>query len=272
MEFEELVPIVKGLREHFDKFGIEFLIVGAKARDIMASFSNNQIKQSARKTTDVDFGVFVNSWETLEKLTQCFIDDPSIIKSDTKENNIRFYYQGTPFDLVPFGGVADERDQVSWKPAYDTIMTVTGYEEALKSAKEYKVGTELVKVVTPEMLVALKIVSWGENRERARDARDIAYILDNYELLDDGLSDIYFDYEEFVENFNTHNETLVAIMGSRIKAIANEKHIRLIDESLSSYNFDRFVEDMIEPTNLNQDEMKSKYRSYVSALIHGINS
>ncbi|MFG1487468.1 nucleotidyl transferase AbiEii/AbiGii toxin family protein [Halobacteriovorax sp. RZ-1] len=272
MAFEELVPIVRGLREHFDKFGIEFLIVGAKARDIMANFSNSEIRQSTRKTTDVDFGVFVDSWETLEKLTQSFIDDDAIVKSDTKENNIRFYYQGTPFDLVPFGGVANEKDQVSWKPAYDTIMTVTGYEEALNSAKEYQIGNEIVKVVTPEMLVALKLVAWGENKERTRDARDIAYILENYELLDDGLSEVYHYYEDFLEKLDTHHETLVAIMGSRIKVVAKEKHVELIHECLANKSFERFVQDMVEPTSLNQDQLKTKYRSYVSALIYGLSN
>src|SRR3989339_971898 len=229
----DLEDIVNGLGKHFKSLDVDFFIVGAKARDIISKESGLEL--SRRKTSDVDFGLFVDSWDTLDAMRELFRNDENIELNPDKKNKVRYYYKGTPFDLVPFGGIEDADGKVSWPPCYDTIMTVIGYEEALKSAKVIAIGDTEVKVVTPEMLVALKIVSWDENPARDRDAQDINYIMENYENIDADVENCLFDhYLDILDRFeHDHHLSSLAIMGIRIARFASEEHIDLIKNVLN---------------------------------------
>ncbi len=229
----DLQGIINGLVPHFESHGIQFMIIGAKARDIISEQSG--LPLSARKTSDVDFGILIDNWNTLEALRKSFEADKSIKESSSKDNKIRYYFNETPFDLLPFGGV--EKDgKVSWPPFYDTIMTVIGHQEALDYASDIEIGTRRIKVVTPEMLVALKIVSWEENPARQRDADDINYIISNYERIDPDTDDYIWDnHEDLPEKFD-HDMSLaaIALLGIRIKNYASNEHTELIIKVLSN--------------------------------------
>ena len=72
----ELEDIVNGLGKHFKSLGVDFFIVGAKARDIISNESGLEL--SSRKTSDVDFGLFVDSWDTLDAMRELFKSDENI--------------------------------------------------------------------------------------------------------------------------------------------------------------------------------------------------
>lgn len=223
----ELEEIINGLVPHFEILDIEFMIIGAMARDIISEQSG--LPLSVRKTADVDFGVLVENWDNLEALRESFKKDMSIKESSNNENNVRYHFNGTPFDIVPFGGI-EKAGKVSWPPFYDTVMTVVGYQEALKQAPEFKIGNHNVKVVTPEMLVALKIIAWDENPARQKDADDINFIIKNYERIDPDTDNYIWDnHEELPEKFE-HDFSLaaIALMGIRISNYASKDHLNLI--------------------------------------------
>ena len=83
----EFQNLVQGLDKHFKNLGIDFFIIGAKARDIISEQVG--LSQSVRMTRDVDFGVLVDSWDTLEKLRNSFSTD-SDIRLSSEENQVRY--------------------------------------------------------------------------------------------------------------------------------------------------------------------------------------
>lgn len=267
----ELEEIISGLGKHFDSLGVDFFIVGAQARDIISNQSGLML--SPRKTSDVDFGLFVDSWDTLDAMRELFKKDNNIELNSNKDNKSRYYYNGTPFDLVPFGEI-EKNGKISWPPFYDTIMTVIGYKEALANAKVVKIGNTKVKIVTSEMLVALKIISWDENPSRDKDAQDINYIMENYENINpDILECLFNNYEKILEEFDhDHHLSSLALMGIRIAKFTSEEHLKLIENIFHDSDKREKLARRMVPTSAIELEPLVKIRSsWIDALIFGIN-
>jgi predicted nucleotidyltransferase len=225
----DLIEIINGLSYHFNKFKIDFFIVGAKARDILAK--DVGLKESPRKTADVDFAILVDSWDTLAKLKNSFDEDSNI----QCQNKTRYKFKATPFDIVPFGKNIEQDGKISFPPFYETLLTVTGYPEAMKTAKKFKVGSHEVKVTTAEMLVGLKLVSWDENNDRDKDAKDINFIFSNYSNIDvDVELDIYDNFSNLVDDYaGDMSLATIELMGIRLNKFAAKEHKNLMIKILS---------------------------------------
>jgi predicted nucleotidyltransferase len=266
---KELDEIVVGLEKHFNALGIEFFMIGAKARDLISE--NVKLAISPRKTSDVDFGILVDSWDELEKLRESFKTDKNIELSSNKDNKVRYNYQGTPFDLVPFGGV--EKDGVvHWPPFYEKMMTVVGYQEALDSAKLITLGKSKLKVITPEMLVALKLVSWNENQTRDKDGKDINYIITNYEKIDMDVYDCLLEDHDYILDHFDHDPVLsaIALMGLRIKMFVSAEHLILIKKVLSNEKLKSKLADHMTSSYGSKDEENINNKEKLNALQYGL--
>ncbi len=69
--------------------------------------------------------------------------------------------------IVPFGKLESD-SKISWPPFYDKIMTVLGYREALENSIKIEVNGKSIDVISTDMLIALKIISWQENQGRQK--------------------------------------------------------------------------------------------------------
>ena len=266
----ELEDVVNGLGKHFKRLGIEFLIVGARARDIISQEAG--LPLSPRRTADVDFGLFVDSWEILDSMRNQFKQDPDIKLNNYPKNKVRYYYKETPFDLVPFGGVAKE-GKVSWAPFYDSIMTIIGFEEALANARIIRIGNIDIKVVTPEMLVALKMVAWNENSSRQKDAQDIHYIISNYEQIDrDAYICVLDNHLDILEYFDHDSELAsTALIGIRIAKFTGQEHVALIKKVLeNSERKEKLARDMITLIGTAEDQKEEQNIKILDALLYGL--
>jgi predicted nucleotidyltransferase len=269
--FTDLEEIINGLIGHFDQFKIDFFIVGAKARDILAK--NVGLKESPRKTADVDFAILVDSWDTLEKLRQSFALDVNIEESPNKNNKVRYKFKGTPFDIVPFGKNIEKDGKVSFPPFYETLLTVVGYSEAMGTAKKINVGKREIKVTTAEMLVGLKLVSWDENKARDRDAKDINYIFSNYTEIDaDAELDIYDNFPELVEEFDGDMRfASITLMGIRLSKFTDGSHKNLMIAILNDIEKrDRLSRSMNDSATHNLDENIALSLKQLNALLSGL--
>ena len=103
-------------------------------------------------------------------------------------------------------------------------MTIIGFEEALANARIIRIGSIDIKVVTPEMLVALKMVAWNENSSRQKDAQDIHYIISNYEQIDrDAYICVLDNHLDILEYFDHDSELAsTALIGIRIAKFTGE--------------------------------------------------
>jgi len=160
-----------------------WLMIGATARIILLERVYNWPQGLA--TNDVDFGVQIRDWDHYQQLCDFIIKNDIFETERTPVKRFRTK-RDMVFDLVPYGGVEDDKKQVFWPPDNDDVMTVRGFDGAANNAVNVIVNESLtVPIVSPVGLCALKLFAWDERHAQHpdRDAQDIAYLLNNIESL-----------------------------------------------------------------------------------------
>lgn len=165
--------------------GVEPLLVGAAARDLLLVHVYGQ--RVRRATKDVDFAVALASWEAFEQLQARLVQDHGFADDPSQKQRLTFKADGegsgTTIDLVPFGeDLQVNRRALLWPPEMDVYMTVSGFEEALGSAQlvELEEGLQ-VKVASLAGLTILKLFAWGDRRLRDnKDAVDLQTLMRSY--------------------------------------------------------------------------------------------
>jgi predicted nucleotidyltransferase len=169
--------------------GVEPLLVGAAARDLLLVHVYDQ--RVRRATKDVDFAVALASWEAFELLQARLVQDHGFADDPSQKQRLTFKAEGdgagTTIDLVPFGeDLQVSRRGLLWPPEMDVYMTVSGFEEALGSALlvELQEGLQ-VKVASLAGLTILKLFAWGDRRLRDnKDAVDLQTLMRGYGAAD----------------------------------------------------------------------------------------
>ena len=112
------VAIIRAIHSAAEALGHQAMLVGATARIILVE--NVFGLPSGRATRDVDFAVALENWEQFEALRQHLIAHHGF-KADARIAH-KLYYQppgaavGIPVDLVPFGPLGGEREEIRWPP------------------------------------------------------------------------------------------------------------------------------------------------------------
>lgn len=180
-----LVALYADINEHARELSIDYLVVGAMARDLVLvhGFDAN----TERGTRDVDFGINVASWDEFNVLKDSLMEagyapDERKVHRLTHDDN-----EGLPWeiDIVPFGKIADENNRISWPPREDIVMNVRGFTEAFEHALEVQISEApdiIIPVVSPAGFALLKLVSWldREVELRPKDASDFLYTTQSY--------------------------------------------------------------------------------------------
>ena len=178
---------------------IDILLVGATARDLLL-FHAHGIK-ATRGTEDIDLAFAVASWSVFEKLRKSLWSS-DVFRSHPSASHKLLYRKDVVVDLIPFGGLENADGTISWPPHGDTVMSVLGFEEALKSSIDALLPSgQQVSVVSLPMLAVLKVLAWLERRTREprKDASDLILVLQNY--LDAGNSErLYSEAAQLLEN------------------------------------------------------------------------
>jgi predicted nucleotidyltransferase len=180
---DALFAVLDVFSEAADAVKVPWIIVGATARIILLEKIYGWPPGLA--TQDIDFGVQVKDWEHYKKLCDYIIQN-DVCETERKPTKRFRFKENMVFDLVPYGGVEDEKKQVFWPPHNDDVMTVRGFDCVAKDAVHVIVNQKLtVPVVSPRGLCALKFFAWEERHTQhlGRDAKDIAYLFKNIESL-----------------------------------------------------------------------------------------
>ncbi len=177
----------------------DILLVGATARDLLL-YSAHGIK-ATRGTEDIDLAFAIATWSHFEKIRKSLLNS-GIFHSHPSGAHRLVYRNDTVMDLIPFGGLETADGTILWPPHGDIVMSVLGFEEALKSSIDALLPSgQRVSVVSLPMLAVLKTLAWSERRLSAprRDAYDLMLILQNY--LDAGNSErLYSEAEQLLES------------------------------------------------------------------------
>lgn len=190
---------------------------GAFARDIY--FEEKNLKLDIR-TKDVDFAILVKDWDEFNQVKELLKNEMSMTEDAKKV--YRLMCGGIPVDLIPFGEIAEPGATVNWPGQFRARMKVQGFQEAFDNAETITLESVSVKVVIPEMLVALKLSSWSLGSVRTKDAMDIRLILENVKILSPDLeNDFHNDENEaLLEQFSDDEDSLwIAVFGSRVQTL-----------------------------------------------------
>jgi predicted nucleotidyltransferase len=179
-----LVRVIAAVQAGARAEGLEPMMVGAAARDLLLVHVHGQRVQ--RATQDVDFAVALPSWDAYAQLQQRLIEGHGF-RNDSRQVQRLFFTEpgegfGTSIDLVPFGELQVDKQTLLWPPEMDVVMTVAGFAEALDAAVEVELAAHLVvKVASLPGLTILKLFAWTDRRTRhAKDAVDFYTLLRRY--------------------------------------------------------------------------------------------
>lgn len=221
----DIKELLRALERGFDKFGIDYYLVGAVARDVWMSGIHKL--EPRRTTADIDFAVLINEKGGYEALKEFLIHSEGFQPS--RENAfVLIWKDRTQVDLLPFGAIEDEEATVTIQGTGYTTIHVPGFSEIYEaSLPEVEVGAELrFKLCTLPGIVVLKLLAWDDRPEvRRDDIKDISDILNHFFTMHD--EEIWanhmdlFDGEEFTDLLHT----AARVMGREIKKIVlrNEK-------------------------------------------------
>jgi predicted nucleotidyltransferase len=207
LELRPLAELINSLTFVAGATGLEFLLIGAGARDLMLRHAFNI--QASRQTVDVDFGVAVADWTAFETLRRALIGGGQF--RELKGAPLHRYYHvasGLPVDVVPFGGVERADRTIAWPRPPETIFNCFGMREALAARVSVLLpGRVQVFVASIPALTILKVTACVDRKGEhpGRDATDLLLFLSNYMDCDnfsrvveqqaDLFDDPDFDYE-----------------------------------------------------------------------------
>ena len=193
-----LIELLRKLTDSFGRLDREFYVIGATARDIIVQ----QLLDTAstRRTKDLDIAIAIPDWDAFEQIKERLIADGFKKSNDMYQ---RFYYGAYEVDIVPYGVVAKEDDNIYWPPEEVVAMSVKGFDEVLSEAITVSIDDEFkVKIASLHGLFLLKLNAWlDRNAKTSKDAEDMSFILSNYFManLDREIHQEVYDWENFDE-------------------------------------------------------------------------
>lgn len=194
--------IFLALERGFIKFGIDFYLVGATARDVWMKGIHDLPPK--RATSDIDFGLMIKDSFIFDDLKSYLIEEEGFIPSKGNEF-VLIWKDKSQVDLIPFGDLESE-GIVTVKGTGFTSMNVEGFKEVYEQASEEIITEDQrFKVCTLPGIVILKLIAWDDRPEvRRDDIDDIAEIIKNYFHLNDEVifeqhSDLFTDDIELAE-------------------------------------------------------------------------
>lgn len=170
--------------------GVELLIVGAFARDLILHYGHGL--RIERATTDKDFAFAAVDWTQFIATRDALVASGMFTPYGNIMHRLRHVAHGW-IDLIPFGAVERPDGTIAWPPSHDEVMAVVGYSEAASTAITVELPNgQTASVVSLPMLAVLKLLAWNERHHttHGKDADDLGLILRNY--LDAGNRDRLF--------------------------------------------------------------------------------
>lgn len=226
---EMLTALERGL----EKFGIDFYLIGAVARDAWMSGINGIAPR--RTTADIDFAVLINDKGIYEELKAYLIKEESF--QPTNENAFVLIKDGIEVDLLPFGAIEDEDARVTVEGTGYTTVHVPGFKEVYDAGlPEVELYGHTFKFSTLPGIVLLKLLAWDDRPEARRDdIKDISDILNHFFDMHD--EEIWNNHHDLFGDAATDLKHIAArVMGREMKRIAggNEKLFNRIEGILKA--------------------------------------
>lgn len=225
--------VLRDINEAAASLGLEVLIVGAVARDLLLHYAYGIPTQ--RATVDLDLALAVPTWQAFEQLQRQLVETGRFQQSSGAKQRLK--HAEMPVDLVPFGALENDARHIVWPPTGEKRMNLFGFKEALSSACRVRLPLEVeAKVISLPALALLKLVAWEERHydSQGKDALDLNLIVTNYlkagnvQRLDDEFADWLDD-----DNFD-YLEAGARMLGHDIRALIHAQDVGRVTSLLSA--------------------------------------
>ncbi|MBX3255713.1 MAG: hypothetical protein KF862_16385 [Chitinophagaceae bacterium] len=233
-----ITGLLSALERGFEKFGIDFYLVGAVARNVWMSSIHGIAPR--RTTADTDFAVLINNKGTYEALKAYLIKEEGFIPS--QENAFVLIKGDAQVDLLPFGAIEDEDSKVTVQGTGYTSVHVPGFKEVYDTdlpELELENG-HTFKFATLPGIVLLKLLAWDDRPEARRDdIKDISDILHHYFNMHD--NEIWENHFDLFDRDDAELIDIAAhVMGRELKKItgSNEKLFKRVEGILQANTAD----------------------------------
>jgi len=260
--------ILEALEHGFSKFGIDFYLVGATARDIWMKGVHEMPPK--RATSDIDFGIMIKDSGIFADLKNYLIEVEGFVPY--KENAfVLIWKDKTQADLIPFGELEMEGIATVRGTGFSS-MNVEGFKEVYELASE-EIQTEgqHFKVCTLAGIVLLKLIAWDDRPEmRGDDIDDIAEIIKNYFHFNSEA--IWNHHSDLFTDDNNLDEIASQYLGREIGKIVsgNPKLTERIKGILEKGLVDNNSNNLDELLASESDETIDFSRSLISHILAGI--
>lgn len=255
---QDTVGLLGLVNQIVSEMGVEYLVVGATARDLVMHYGYGARIQ--RATRDIDFAIQIANWVEFEEIKNRLTEHG--FKSGQSLQRM-VSPTGMPVDLVPFGTIADMNLNIQWPPSGEVEMDVTGFVEAHNAAVQMIIQNDpliQVPVASPQGLALLKLVAWDDRTSelRTKDAKDMAYLLETYQTVEQSLDRIY-EIDGLMERYgweiNLGSAHLLGIDTAEIAGLQTKSKVRaILDRNFEEGVSNRLVEEMCSRLNEEYDE------------------
>lgn len=250
--------------------GVSYVVIGATARDLVLHHGFGA--PIRRATTDIDFGMQVESWEVFENIKSALLENGF---KTTKNVHRLIGSNNTKIDVVPFGKLEDKASNIQWPPKGDFEMSVLGFQEAHDHAiKVILQQGPLVEipVATPQGLALLKVISWAdrEMQLKKKDAEDFVYLIETYEKVS-MVNHKIFETEGLMEKYD-YNLTLGSAhqLGVDSSAISGEETknsiIGILENNIKVDEPNKLVMDMCGQNDGEYEEKLSLLKAFANGF------
>jgi predicted nucleotidyltransferase len=259
----EMKNTFRALENAFEKYNIDFYLIGAFAREMWLSHIEDLPLR--RTTRDIDFSLFINEYSDFTNVKEYlsshegFIEFAEPFRMQSPEHVI--------VDLLPFGGIENDR-HVHLNGKTELQISVFGNMEVLNHAANIIQDGRKFKVCTLPGLCIMKLISGHEKSDRyLKDLGDFYYILLNYfTIAGEELYDTYHD-DLIDENFEPSIAS-ARMLGRQMNQILTESEdvkimvVKHLEKMKGSFSYDD-IHEMYEHERKDNDILKRKLISEI---------
>lgn len=265
----ELQKVIESFDKAMKGFGVDFYLIGARARDLWLAAKN---MAPQRATLDYDFAVSIQNLDQYKKLLEYLEKTGDFIN----DNNIpqRIYTADRKYiiDLLPFGEIEN-----AWYVTFDdkdkTRIATLGLLEVYGKSFPFSFEGN-IEILTASLagIVILKLIAWIDRTDvRGKDMKDISFIIENYFDLQDDL--IYEKHNRFFEGDREIDQIAALALGSEMKEIlvASEMLNKVVLEVLNKHANLKDASSMVQIIAAEMDKDFSNVIEYIELILQGIN-
>ncbi|MCZ0953421.1 MAG: nucleotidyl transferase AbiEii/AbiGii toxin family protein, partial [Rhodospirillaceae bacterium] len=238
-----IATVLADLAEPATDSEIEFLVVGAMARDMILEYGFGI--EAGRATRDIDFGVRVADWQAFEQLVNLLRDD----NWRCLEQQHRLVHEsGIPVDLIPFGAIESDDGNIRWPPHFNEALSVTGFSDAYADCWHARIRREPaldIPVASPAGQALLKLVAWRDRGlvRGGRDAIDLRLLMERYLDLDniDRVAEEHLDWLDDDFDYRIVGAKLLGVDVARCARNVPEERVTALLDALQPERPERTI-------------------------------